>query len=180
MWDRIIDGVISGTSGTKPRLQGISNATNEMLAAACWYPREMVEGDIPAGQQIVGWNWIGLVNGKSQYHATYADIPDAIPTRFENGIDIPLLVIDAPSGKGVGLVANEDGTLVPIIYAHESPYDMPAFREKIRLARIAKVQEKAARKTDAQAAKTAASAANSVPALREQVAILAALIEAMA
>ena len=63
-----------------------------------------------------------------------ADFSTPTPERFASGIDTPLLVLDTPDAKGVGYIAAPDGTLVPVLYAHESPYDMAELAAKKQAA----------------------------------------------
>jgi hypothetical protein len=87
--------------------------------------------------------------------------PEPTPQRFEHGIDASLLVLDVEdggTGKGIGYVAAPDGTLLPIVYAHESPYDMPALREKIAKAKADHATRKAADKAERDALKAALTA----------------------
>jgi hypothetical protein len=73
--------------------------------------------------------------------------PEPVPARFEAGIDAPILVLDAGE-KGIGYVAADDGSLVPVVYAHESPYDMDALRARIEAARKTHTERKAERKAE--------------------------------
>lgn len=80
-------------------------------------------------------------------------IAKATPTRFPDGIDANLLVLDTATGKGVGYVATDEGDLVPVVFAHESPYDMKALKLKIDAARIAYKAAKDAAKAEMDALK---------------------------
>jgi hypothetical protein len=106
--------------------------------------------------------------------------PEPTPERFAAGIETPLLVLETPDGKGVGYVVDEAGELVPIVYAHESPYDMAALRGKIDAARAARATERAAAVAVRESYTTAAAKATaSVPALRDLVDALAARVSAL-
>jgi hypothetical protein len=73
----------------------------------------------------------------ADYVTSVADEMEAAalaPRREATGIDTPVLVLDAPDGKGVGYVVTQDGTLLPIVYAHESPYDMDDLSNKKQAA----------------------------------------------
>jgi hypothetical protein len=75
---------------------------------------------------------------------TVTAIPVPTPQYFAAGIETPLLVLEhEETGKGVGYVADEDGALVPVLYAHESPYDMAALKAKITAAKAAHAGKKA-------------------------------------
>jgi len=99
---------------------------------------------------------------------------------YERVIEAPSVIVHSvASRKGVGIAATDDGELVPYI-AHESPYDHAAAEARKLAAVQAANARKAQRATDATAAKgagSAAAAANSVPALRAEVARLAAIVE---
>jgi hypothetical protein len=109
-------------------------------------------------------------------------IPEAVPARFESGIDSTILVLDAPDGsKGIGYAPADDGTLIPIVYVHESPYDMAAVAAKVAAARVAHGTRKAGRVIEAADIESkAAAAGNSIPALRAEVVRLAKLAKQLA
>ncbi len=97
--------------------------------------------------------------------------PEPVPEFFEYGIESSLLVLQTESGKGVGYAPTEDGGLVPVVYVHESPCP-PAAEIAARIAAAREARAKAT--TDIRAA---TAAANSVPALRAQVARILDILE---
>jgi hypothetical protein len=114
--------------------------------------------------------------------------PIPVPERFAAGIDTSLLVMDAPDGsKGIGYVPAADGTLLPLLYAHESPYDMPSVEVLKDQARADYETRKSAREAvrldvaakAGQAEAGAKGAGNSVAVLRAEVARLAAAVKAL-
>jgi len=182
MWDLVIDGKLVDTQPRPTRLPNISNPTDETLNAAGWFER-FETGDIPEGHAQTGTAWVEVFDNRSVWVRTSAPIPEPIPPvpdRFPVGVDTPLLVLDAPDGKGIGYVADGEGGLVPIIYAHESPYDMDALQNKVAQARADHAATRQARVDAARSAAAAAGGANSVAALRAQVQALAAIVEALA
>lgn len=94
---------------------------------------------IPDGQQLASKTFAQDSTRPDYALATYGyeAIPLPIPTRFADGIDANLLVLDTATGKGVGYVATDEGDIVPVLFAHESPYDMAGLKLKIDAARIA-------------------------------------------
>lgn len=179
-WDFAPTGVVEKTQLGRPRIANVSNASDARLAANGWYRLYRDESGIGTNQYAASWFWDRIDGQLSVYLPVVADIPpepEPTPQRFEVGSDTPMLVLDAPGGQGVGYVVDEAGALVPIVYAHESPYDMDALRVAIVQARTNHAAVKAARITDAQGIGAASASANSVPALRAQVAALAELVE---
>ena len=133
MWDRIIDNLISESANKRPKLPGVSNVTDEQLAAEGWYERAYEQP--PAGYRVTAYQWAGVIDGRSVYGVTASEpTPEPAPERFEAGIDTPILVLDTPDARGIGYVAAPDGTLVPIIHAHESAYDMAELAAKKQAA----------------------------------------------
>ena len=90
----------------------------------------------PDGEQVTGWLFEQSPSDPEYAVASpiTAAIPIPTPERFASGIDAPLIVLDTPDGKGIGYVAAPDGTLVPVVYAHESPYDMAELAAKKQAA----------------------------------------------
>jgi len=99
------------------------------------------------------------------------------PVVYDHPIEAEFVVLRTPSGKGVGYVAAEDGTLLPVRYAHESPYDIPELDSKIDAVRAKHATSKTERAAEAVKVQANSGTANSVPKLREQVAALAKLVE---
>ena len=185
-WIYTEGGAVQGRPGPLPVIwhgaeNALQNLTDAQRYAEGW--RTVAYEGVPAGMQATGWAWV--VGAEV---ATYAPTgtepippaPEPIPARFDDGIDASMLVLDTADGKGVGYVAGEDGELIPVVYAHASPYPPAAeLAARIAAAREARKMEKAKRNTDAKAAQTASNAANSVPVLRAQVAELARIIAEM-
>jgi hypothetical protein len=156
----------------------------ELGMAAGWRKLdERVDVTPPEGYRVAGWEY-----AQDTERADYAietaiieAIPVPVPERFAAGIDTPLLVLDAPDGiKGFGYTPAEDGTLLPIQYAHESPYDMEGLRIKIEIARADHQADKATKAaTAANIAGKAAGAGNSLPAVRTELERLARLVAQM-
>jgi hypothetical protein len=144
----------------------------------------------PTGEQVTGYLY-EQDPARPEYATEIpitAAIPVPVPERFAAGIDAPLLVLDAPDGgKGIGYAPAADGTLLPIVYVHESPYDMPAVAAKVDAARVDYETRKTARETvrldvaakAGQAEAGANGAGNSIVALRAEVARLAAAVKAL-
>jgi hypothetical protein len=102
--------------------------------AAGW--RIIADVPTPDGQRVAGYE-------QSPDDPDYAvpifedipPVPEPEPVYFPVGIEIDLLVLRTADGKAIGYVALSSGALEPIIYAHESPYDMPKLRAAIKAAR---------------------------------------------
>jgi hypothetical protein len=161
----------------------------ELAMAAGWRKLdELVDVTPPDGFYIDGWEYT-QDEERTEYALEwpkFAVIPVPVPERFAAGIDAPLLVLDAPDGsRGVGYAPADDGTLLPILYAHASPYDMEAVRAKVAAARADYATRKTAReavkldvaKSAAQAETGANGSGNSVALLRAEVARIAVALK---
>jgi len=168
------------------------NSRDKLLAAGWRKVADYPDLETPEGQRFARWEY-EQDEEREEYAvpvAVYEEIPpepEPTPERFPAGIDAPLLVLDTPDGKGVGYVAGQDGELIPVVYAHESPYDVDALASRIAQARSQATEAAQARAgriraavDDADKAAGAASAAgNSIPALRKAVADLAATVKSI-
>jgi len=104
--------------------------------------------------------------------------PDPIPDYFEHGIETPRLVLQSQvEGKGIALVAFDDGEIVTVI-EHESPRKSPAqVVAEARAKKMARDEVRSVAVSESRTIANAAAAANSVPALRAEVRRLSQLIE---
>jgi hypothetical protein len=157
------------------------NAADRLLAAGWRKLDPRADVTPPDGMQIGEWTY-----EQDPERAEYAleapvfvaipvpdPVPAPVPTRFDVGIDAPLLVLDAPDDeRGIGYVAADDGTLLPLLYAHASPYDMEAVRAKAAAAREARAVAVAELKQARTKARASAAAAQNVPQVREALADL--------
>jgi hypothetical protein len=73
---------------------------------------------------------------------TPAPIPDPVPMFIEGGIETPVLVLQAPAGIGIGVIADDDGGLTTYI-DHASPRpDKAVIAARIAAARLARREER--------------------------------------
>lgn len=188
----------SGKEVDRPKSTRTAGATDEMLQAEYPLLKCVDAPDCPRKY----WVWDAearTITEMSQDEKDAVDAADAAAAQAASeqaaiaqaeylaGVDVYPRAIEAPvyivhseaSRKGVGITSTDDAELVTYI-AHESPYDHAA-AEARRLAAVQAANERKAQrvldKTAAKGAGTAAASANSVPALRAEVARLAAIIE---
>ena len=102
------------------------------------------------------------------------------PIVMDQPMEMPTLVLQSHSGGvGVGVVASDEGELVPFIY-HASPVPNPSVIKARKDAAItARDERKADRTAEAQDIKGKAKGAGGWKALADEVERLAALVEAM-
>lgn len=179
------------TIAVLPRLPGVHNATwensHDELVAAGW--RKLDEGYRPSPDP----GYVTLTEVYVQdatrddyavpahVYALAAEPAESTPQRFPHGIDTSALVLDTVTNhSGAAYVAADDGSLVFAGFWHASPYKIATEREAMTAAAIAKhnvrKQTLAMERQNSNTARAAAAAANSVPALRQQVAELARIV----
>jgi hypothetical protein len=173
-----------------PRLPDVigatwDNAEAELLAAG-WLRLDERDATPPEGMRVTHYLYAYDINrpGYALETPVFEAIPEPRPEVFAHGIEVApggLLVIPShTAGKGVAIVATDDGDLVTV-EAHASPWKSREQIEALIVVAKARRAEAQAIRIDAagkaRAAAQAAASANSVPALREHVAILAEQVQ---
>lgn len=163
----------------------------DVAHAAGW--RVLADGwdviNVPPGEQLVGFTFAQSPDDPHGAVATpiFAPIVEPTPERFPHGVETGLLVMETETGRGVGYVADDEtGDLLPIVYAHESPYDMPGLRAKQAAVREAARAGRAVRAEVVRGlvaartkARASAAAAQNVPQMRDALADLDARLTAI-
>jgi len=160
------------------RIGATYNPTLEQLREAGW--REYVPCAGVEGSNIVSTTYSDdgdTVTASCEYAATPAHVPT--PAEFPEGIEVPWITVLSVTNKtGWLYIALDDGTLVPVL-GHESPWpSQDELNQRIESARTNAIANRAQRIATTRDIATKAAAANSIPALRDQVLRLAELLEA--